>query len=103
MFPDTPQAPSNGQTSSEVALRTGKRVRSASTLQEEEREEDEELCPEVSLMGSSVDTESLKGCYEHEDDGPPMVKREWKVDKNFVGQVVPVVVLLDDIIDVADG
>jgi len=36
MVPDTPQAPSDGQASSEVTLRAGECVCSASPLQEEE-------------------------------------------------------------------
>ena len=82
MIPDAPQTPSDCQASSKVTFRAGERVRSASTLEEEEREEDEELGPELRRVGSSVDTESLKGSQPDEDNGPSVVERERKVDKN---------------------
>jgi len=82
MVPDTPQAPKDGQASSEVTLRAGERVRSARPLKEEEGEKDEELGPELRWVCCSIDTESLKGGQPDEDNGPPVVKRERKVDKN---------------------
>jgi hypothetical protein len=82
MVPDTPQAPSDGQASSEVTLRAGERVRSASPFKEEEGDEDEELGPELSRVCCGVDTESLKGGQPDQDNGPTVVKRERKVDKN---------------------
>ena len=82
MVPDTPQGPSDGQASGEVTLGAGERVCGASPLEEEEGDEDEELGPEFSRVGGSVDTESLEGGQPDEDNGPPVVKRERKVDKN---------------------
>ena len=82
MVPDTPEAPSSGHTSSEITFRSGGRVRSASTFEEEERGEDKELGPELSQVSSRVDTESLKCSQPDEDNGPSMVEREQRVDKN---------------------
>lgn len=82
VVPDTPQAPSDGQTSSEITLRAGERIRSAGTFEEEECEEDEELGPKLGRVGGGVDTESLKGSQPDKDDCPSMVERERKVDKN---------------------
>ena len=82
MVPDTPQAPSDGQTSSEITFRAREGVCSAGTFEEEEREEDEELGPELSRVSRRVDTESLKGSQPDEDNGPSVVERERKVDKN---------------------
>ena len=82
MVPDTPQGPSDGQAPSKVTFRAGERVRRASTFEEEEGEEDEELGPELSRVCSSIDTEGLKGGQPDKDNGPPVVERERKVDKN---------------------
>ena len=82
MVPDTQQAPSDGQTSSEITFRVKARVCSATTFDEAEREEDEELGPELSRVSSRVDTESLKDSQVDEDNGPCVVERERKVDKN---------------------
>lgn len=82
MVPDTPQGPSDGQASGEVTLGAGERVCSAGPFEEEEGDEDEELGPEFSWVCGSVDTEGLEGGQPDEDHGPPVVKRERKVDED---------------------
>lgn len=101
MVPDTPQGPSDGQTSSDITLGAGERVRSASTFEEEEREEDEELGPELGRVSSRIDTESLKGSQPDEDNGPSVVERERKVDKKLACQTDTPTMLIDGEVDVA--
>lgn len=101
MVPDTPQAPSDGQASSEISFRAGERVRSTGTFEEEEREEDEEFGPELSRVSSRVDTESLKGSQPDEDNGPSVVERERKVDKKLACQARSPTMFVDDVVDVA--
>jgi len=101
MVPDTPQAPSDGQAPSEITLRAGERIRSASTLEEKECEEDEELGPELGRVSSRVDTESLKGSQPDKDNCPSVVERERKVDKKFAGQADTPAMLVDNVVDVA--
>jgi len=103
MVPDTPQAPSDGEASSEVTFRAGERVRSACPGKEKEGEEDEELGPKPSRVCSSVDTESLKGGQPDKDNGPPVVKGERKVDKKLACQADAITLLVDDVIYVAHG
>jgi len=54
-------------------------------------------------MLGRVDTEGLKGGQNHENGGPPMPHGERQVHEQLIAGGLGGVVLLDDVVDVADG
>lgn len=100
---DTEKGPGDGDGASEVTFRGGESVGGRGGLEGEEREEDEDLGPDTSVVGVGVDAECLEAGQEDEDGGPTVIEGEGKVDEEFIAQGVGSVILLDDVIDVTDS
>jgi hypothetical protein len=100
---DTEEGPGDGDGASEVTFRRGEGVGGRGGLEDEEREEDEDLGPDASAVGEGVAAECLEAGQEDEDGGPTVIEGEGKVDEEFIAQVVGSVILLDDVIDMTDS
>jgi len=100
--PDTEESPGDGNATSQITFGGGESVGCSSGFEGEEGQEDEEFGPSVSSVGGGVATKCFESSEEDEDGSPTVVEREWQVDENFIGQCVAGVMLLDDVIDVAD-
>jgi len=100
---DGKQGPGNGNRAGNITFRGGEGVGCRGGLQRQESQEHKDLGENASLVSAGVDTESLKGSQENEDGGPTMPKREWEVDPELIVHIAATVVLLDDVVDVADA
>lgn len=86
-----------------VARRGGKGVPSRSGLEEEEREEDEDLGPDPGLVGVGIDAERLEQREDGQDNGPAVVQAEGEVDEELGGEGALARVGVDDKVDLGDG
>lgn len=86
----------------DVALRVP-HVTGGGGFEEEEREKDDNLGDDASLVGQRVDTERLETGDEKEHDNKAVVEAKGKVNKHSVGQVVGGVVHFERSIAVRDG
>jgi hypothetical protein len=100
---DGEQGPSNGNRAGNITFRGGEGVGCRGGLQGQKSQEDKDFGENASLVGASVDTESLEGGQENEDGSPTVPKREWEVDPEFIVYIAATVILLDDVVDVADA
>ena len=66
-------------------------------------EEDKDLDPDPRVMLDRIDTERLKGGQEDKDGSPPMPHGKRQVHEQLVADGLGRVILLDDMINVADG
>ncbi len=62
-------------------------------------EEDEDLSPDTSLVVKGTDTKRLEGGQDDKDSSPTVVKREWQVNKDFIGSALRRVMLFDDVVN----
>jgi len=81
---DGPEGPGDGDGRWQITFRGREGIGSGSTLEEEESEEDKGLCPNPGMMSQAAHTERVECGDDDENGGPSMVKRERKVDKEFV-------------------
>lgn len=66
-------------------------------------EEDEDLGPDPCVVCVRIDTECLKGGQKDKDGGPPVPHGERQVHEQLIAGGLGRMILLDDIVDVADG
>jgi len=99
MHKDGPEIPSDGNGRRGIALGSGECISRCCPFQEEERQEDKDLSPHSGMMGPRIWTKCLEGREDDKDSRPPVVQREWKVDKDLVRQTLSMVIFLDDIIN----
>lgn len=103
MVKDSEERPGNGNASGEVTFGRRESVGCGGRLEEEESEEDEDLGEDTGVMAVGVHTESLECRNEDKESSESVPEREWKMDPEFVIDVLSRVMLLDDIVDVRDG
>jgi len=103
MVEDSEQGPRNGNASCKVTLTGRESVRSRSRLEEEQGKEDKDLGEDACMMTLSIDTESLKCSDKDQESGESVPKGEWKMDPEFVVDVLSGMVLLDDVEDMGDS
>lgn len=100
---DGEEGPGDGDAAGKIALGRGERVRRGGRLKEEEREEDEDLCPDAGAVREGVHAEGLEGGEQHEHGRPAVVEREGKMHPELVVQRLGGVEAPDDVVDVRDG
>ena len=66
-------------------------------------EEDEDLSPHSSVMFIRIDAKRLEGRHEDEDRGPSVPHGKRQVDEQLIPSGLGGMVLLDNIVNVADG
>lgn len=69
-------------TTNERTFRRAERISSRSSLEEEQREEDEDFGPDTRTVRVSVDTKGFKGGEEDEDGRPAVVQGEGEMDED---------------------
>lgn len=97
---DREEREGDGDGGGEVALGGGERVGRGGALEEEEREEDEDLGPDPGGLLEGVDAEGLEGGEDDKDGGPAVVEGEGEVDEELVGPGLGRVIFLHDVVDV---
>jgi len=101
---DGPQGPRDDESAGKITLGGRERVSGCSGLEEEEGEEDEDLGPDPRvMMFGRIDTERLKGGQKDKNGGPSVPHGERQVHEQLIGGGLGGMVLLDDIVNVADG
>jgi len=121
---DGPQCPRNDESARKVTVNGGERVGGCRSLQEDARrghkgherretpnpwnrnsqgEEYKDFGPNPSVMLSRIDTERFKCGQEDKNGGPPMPHGEWQVHEQLIADGLGGMILLDDVVDVADG
>lgn len=103
LIPDTEQGPRNRSSTSKVTLGRREGVGGSGGLKDEEGEEHKDLGPHTSVVLVGITAKGFKASEEDEDSGPAVVQGEGKVNKHFVSESARPVVLLDDIVNMADG
>lgn len=100
---DSEERPGDGDAAGKVALGRGERVRRGSRLEEEEREEDEDLGPDAGAVRKGVHAKGLEGGEKDEHSRPAVVEREGEVHPELVVQRLGGVEAPNDVVDVRDG
>lgn len=103
MVKDGEERPGDGDASGEVAFGRRESVGGRGRLEEEESEEDEDLGEDTSVVAVCVHTERLKRRHKDKESRESMPKGEWKVNPEFVVNILSRVVLLDDVVDMRDS
>lgn len=79
---DTKERPGDSDRTGKVTFRRGVSVGGGSGLENEEREEDEDLGPDTGWVGVCVAAKGFEASQEDEDGGPTVVEREGKMDED---------------------
>jgi hypothetical protein len=98
---DSEETPGDGDASGKITLGAGQGVGSCGTLEEEQGEEDEDLCPHARGVNCSIYAESGECREYNEDSGPTVVERKRKMNEKLVGDRLGRVIFFDDIVNVS--
>jgi len=103
MIEDGPQSPRDDESARKVSIDRRECVGSCGSFQEEKGEEYKDLSPDPRVMVlGRIDAKCLKGGQEDKNSGPPMPHGEWQVHKQLIARRLGGMVLLDDVVDVAN-
>jgi len=100
---DGPQCPGDDESAGKVTVKGRERVGGRRSLQEKEGEEYKDFSPDPSVMLSLIDTERLKGSQEDKNGAPPMPHGKRQMNEQLIANGLGGVILLDDVVNVADG